>query len=115
MFTPDDPAEPEVTDLSLELAVHKGMTKTVHRIKERGSLKFRNKSKDKILTIASEDDPPPFMVAGCANPQSTFDVPKNDSRTVTIASAYVVGTQFAYTATIDGSLPEDPIVIIDRR
>lgn len=115
MHTPGDPAEPEATDLSLELEVHKGMTKTSHRVKEHATLKFRNKSKVDVLRIESEDDPPPFMVSGCANPQSGFNVPKNDHKFVNVSSAYVVGMQFTYTARIGDSRPEDPIVIIDRR
>lgn len=115
MSMSDDPAEPEVTDLSLELMVHNGMTKSVLKIKERGSLKFRNKSRDNTLRIASNDDPPPFMVPGYADAQSGFDVLKNSHLIVTVSSSYVVGMQFAYTARIGDSLPEDPIVIIDRR
>lgn len=115
MHTTGDPAGPEATDLSLELEVHKGMTKTSHKVKERATLKFRNKSKDEVLRIESEDVPPPFMVSGYANAQSGFDVPKNDQKTVTVSSSYVVGMRFTYTARIGDSNPEDPIVIIDRR
>jgi hypothetical protein len=105
----------DVADVNVELAVHNGMTKTVLRIKVRGSLKFSNSSKDKSLTIASSNVPPPFVVPGCATPQSQFTVPKKDKLTVTVSEAYDLDSYFTYTAQIEGSTAEDPIVIIDRR
>ncbi len=115
MLKPESPAEPTAADLTIELSVHEGMTKTTLRIRERGLLKFHNKSLDQSLRIESADKPPPFMLEGCTEPQSGFDVSPKGHRTVTVSSAYVVEKKFTYTARIGDSIPEDPIVIIDRR
>ena len=115
MSISDDPLEPAETSLSFDLEVHNGRTKTSVRIKERGTLKIKNKSLDKTLRIESADSPPPFMVPGYANAQSGFTVDEDSSVTVTISAAYVDGMRFTYTSTIAGSIPEDPIVIIERR
>jgi hypothetical protein len=115
MPIPDDPIEPAATVLSFELEVHNGMTKKSFRIKERGTLKIRNKSPDAILRIESGDDPPPFDVPGFPAPQSEFTVAAHSTLSVAIAEAYVAGMRFTYQSTIEGSSPEDPIVIIERR
>lgn len=115
MPIPDDPIEPAATVLSFDLEVHNGMTKKSFRIKERGTLKIKNKSPDKILRIESDDDPPPFDVPGYSTPQSEFTVDPHSTRNVTIAETYVDGMRFTYKSEIEGSLPEDPIVIIERR
>lgn len=115
MPIPDDPIEPAATMLSFDLEVHNGMTKKSFRIKERGTLKIKNKSHDKTLRIESDDDPPPFDVSGFSAPQSGFSVDPNSTLNVTIAAAYVHGMRFTYSSKIDGSIPEDPIVIIERR
>ena len=96
-------------------AVESGQTKTVHRVKKGGSLKFKNGSKNKILTIQSPAPQPPLMVTGCADPVSEFTVESDSKKSVTISDAYDVGDMFTYTATIEDSSPEDPIVIIERR
>jgi hypothetical protein len=46
---------------------------------------------------------------------SSFTVPPGASKTVTISESYGDQASFAYTAQIEGSLQEDPIVIIERR
>ena len=111
MTTSDDS---EHADLSIELAVEEGMTKTVHRVKKNGTLKFENGSKDKPLTIRSTARRPPFVLPGCADPQSEFEVPPGTPRIVNVSGAYGLGDYFTYKAQIEGSDPEDPIVIIDR-
>jgi hypothetical protein len=114
MSVMEDPEPLAPTNITIALEVHDGMTKTVHRIKENGELKFRNKSKQNILTITSDNKPAPFMVEGLKDPQSTFTVPADDKVTVRVASEYVFGTRFTYKAQIDGSEAEDPIVIVDH-
>jgi hypothetical protein len=103
-FTPDN--------IWIALEVHNGMTKTVHKIKQNGWLKFRNKSPDKTLTITSANEPP-FLVPGQPGPQSGFVVQPNSHLNVQVASTYGIGDSFAYTAQIEGSTAEDPIVIVD--
>lgn len=115
MPTPADPGEPGLIDLTVELAVELGQTKTVHRIKKGGAFKVRNGSPDATLTIASPAPEPPFVLSGCTSGVSSFVVDPRSSKTVTISEAYDEGASFTYTAQIEGSQPEDPIVIIERR
>jgi len=115
MPVPTDPGDPGLVDLTIELAVESGQTKTVHRIRKGGAFRVKNHSPDKILTIASPAAEPPFVPSGYTNAVSSFDVDAHDSKTVTISEAYDVGASFTYTAQIEGSQPEDPIVIIERR
>jgi hypothetical protein len=115
MPVPADPGEPGLVDLTIELAVEFGQTKTVHRIKKNGTLKVRNGSQDATLTIASPAPEPPFVLSGCTNGVSSFIVDPRSSKTVTISDAYDEGASFTYTAQIEGSQQEDPIVIIERR
>ena len=115
MPTPSDPGEHGHVDLEVELAVELGQTKSVHRIRRGGAFRFRNGSETATLVIASPATEPPFVLEGCATAVSTFDVAPESSRTVTISEAYDDGASFSYTAQIEGSLAEDPIVIIERR
>jgi hypothetical protein len=115
MPAPDDPVEPAATELSFDLEVHNGMTKKSFRIKEGGTLKIRNKSPDAELLIESDDDPPPFDVPGFPCPRRAFTVAAHSTLRVGISAAYVAGMRFTYRSTIQGSTPEDPIVIIERR
>jgi hypothetical protein len=110
-----DPTATLQDDLSVELGVHNGATKTVLRIRKNGTLKFKNKHNPSALTITSEDSPAPFLVPGVGGAQSQFVVPAGENMTVTVSGAYEVGDQFAYKAQIGSTTPEDPIVIVDRR
>lgn len=110
-----DPEETLLDNPSVELGVHNGMTKTVIRIRKKGTIKFKNKHSTSTLTIASPNNPPPFLVPGVSGPQSQFVVPPKDHLTVTISGAYDVGSHFTYTAQVGDSTPEDPVVIVDRR
>lgn len=111
----DECVEPAPMMLSFNLEVHEGMTKTAFRLKERGSLKFTNKSEDKPLQVRSDAKAPPFEVPGVSTPQSGFTVPPGSTLSVTIAAAYEVGSRFTFSSQIEGSKAEDPIVIIERR
>ena len=107
-----EPLTPE--DIWIALEVHNGMTKTVYKIKRHGWLKFKNKSPNKTLTITSGDNPPPFLVEGNPPAQSGFVVPAGSQVKAQVAPSYDVGDRFAYQAQIEGSAPEDPIVIVDQ-
>ncbi|HET8690779.1 MAG TPA: hypothetical protein VFM30_01465 [Steroidobacteraceae bacterium] len=109
------PSGPNHVDLSVELAVESGQTKSVLRIRKGGAFKFRNASETETLTISSPAAEPPFVLDGCSTGVSSFDVPPHGSRTVTISEAYDDGASFSYSAQIEGSMAEDPIVIIERR
>ena len=115
MPTPSDPGEPGLVDLLVEVAIERGQTKTVRRVKKNGTIKFNNVLNDVSLTISSPSTRPPFVLPDCATAASEFTVQARDHLTVTISDAYDVGERFSYTAELEGSMPEDPIVIIERR
>ena len=115
MPTPSDPGEQGQVDLTVELAVELGQTKSVHRLKKGGAFKFKNSSQSATLTIASPAPEPPFVLAGCNTGVSSFNVDPHSSKTVTISEAYDEGASFSYSAQIEGSQADDPIVIIERR
>jgi hypothetical protein len=98
-----------------DFEVHNGTTKMSYRIKERGTLKFKNKSPDKILRIKSDAKRPPFDVPDNSKPQWEFTVDPKSSLSVDIDDAYVHGDCFTYSSQIGESTPDDPIVIIERR
>jgi hypothetical protein len=115
MPTPSGPGEQGPIDLTVELAVEMGQTKSVHRLRNGGKLKFKNSSQSAMLTITSPAPEPPFVLAGCTAGVSSFTVDPGSSRTVMISQAYDEGDSFSYAAQIEGSEAEDPIVIIERR
>ncbi len=113
---PFDPSEPlEDGDLDLELDTLNGKTMSVRRMKRGGKLRFNNKAGTRKLLIMSPATPPPFVVNVGQPPVSWFEVPAGGKVVVTISLTYDLNSQFTYTALIDGSGAEDPIVIIDRR
>lgn len=98
-----------------DFEVHDGKTKVSYRIKERGTLKFKNKSPDQILRIKSDAKRPPFDVPHNSKPQWEFTVGPKSHLSVDIDEAYVHGDCFTYSSQIGGSTADDPIVIIERR
>jgi hypothetical protein len=102
-------------DASVELDDYNGKTMTVHRMKRGGKMRFKNKNLRNELLINSNSSPPPFIVEGSATPRSWFTVARDTPAIVTISDAYDVGMSFTYSAQINGTTAEDPIVIIDRR
>ena len=107
-------AEPAATMLSFDYVVHEGVTKEVFRLKQHGKLKLKNKSSDKILRIEAKAEKPPFVVPDNPTAQSELIVPPNSTIEVTIARNYEPGDSFIFRSQIDGSDPNDPIVIIER-
>jgi len=111
MTVPSDGSDPLL--VTIEVGVEREQTKTVHRVKKGGQIKFK-KLKGRVLTIESPAPVPPFLVDGFPAPQSRFTVTGSEL-TVGVANYYDVGSAFTYAAQIDDSAPEDPIVIIERR
>lgn len=105
--------DPPPTLLSFALEVHEGVTKNSFRIAEGGWLRITNKSPDKPLRIQTKDRPP-FTIPGLEEPQSGFTVPPGRTVNVKINAAYTDGSRFTYSSQIEGSAPDDPIVIIER-
>jgi hypothetical protein len=111
MPVPSDGSDPPL--VTIEVGVEREQTKTVHRVKKDGQIRFK-KSKGLVLTIESPAPDPPFLVPGFAAPQSRFTVTGSEL-IVGVSNKYDVGSAFTYAAQIDDSAPEDPIVIIERR
>lgn len=99
----------------LDYEVHKGKTKLSFRIKEGGTLKFKNKSTTKTLRIKSDAKLAPFDVPGDPEPRWEFTVNPKSNSDVIIDEKYVAGMCFTYSTQIDGATAEDPIVIIERK
>jgi len=99
----------------LDYEVHDGKTKMSFRIKERGTLKFKNKSPDKTLLIKSDPELPPPFVPEDSKPLRELTVGAKSTLDVHIDAAYVAGDCFTYSSQIGESTAEDPIVIIERR
>lgn len=112
--TPDDMTEEERTTASRRIDVDKRGTKTMtrHRMGYRGTLTFNNLSNAPLVITAS--DGAPFEVQGCGDPVGTFSVPAGQETSVRIHGTYSA-EEFYYSARIEGTEAEDPIIIIDRR
>lgn len=106
--------EEEMLSASRHIDVDKVGTKTMtrHRMGYMGTLRFKNWSNLPLVITASEGNP--FLVQGCSDPVSSFTVTGGQEMSVKIHSSYG-GDAFTYSARIDGTEAEDPIVIIDRR
>lgn len=89
-----------------------GKTMTRHRMGYQGVLKFRNWSDKPLVITASACQP--FKLPGCSDAAAEFTVPPETELSVTIHECFSAD-EFAYSARIADSEPEDPIVIIDRR
>ena len=105
--------DPPPTILSFALEVQEGVTKNSFIISEGGWLRIRNKSPDRLLRIQTKDRPP-FYVQGIVEPQAGFTVRPGQTVNVKINAAYTDGMRFTYISQIEGSEPDDPIVIIER-
>jgi hypothetical protein len=102
-------------DLDIEVEAVNGKTMSVRHVKHGGKLRFNNKDRAKKLLIMSPAENPPFVTKESSDPVSWFEVPPGKPKVVTISPYYEPESRFPYTALIDGSAAEDPIVIIDRR
>ena len=113
-LTPDDMTEDERTTASRHIDVDKRGTKTMtrHRMGYRGTLTFKNLSNAPLVITASAGAP--FETQDCGDPVGTFSVPAGQEMSVKIHRTYS-GEEFSYSAQIEGTEAEDPIVIIDRR
>lgn len=115
MPNPDPPESLLDGDLDIELEVYQGKTMSVRRVRHGGKMRFNNKDGAKKLLIMSSAGDPPFVLSEGSTPVSWFEVPAGGQRFVWISSLYLPNSRFTYTAIIDGSSAEDPIVIVDRR
>ena len=108
------PLEPAATTLSFALEVHDGKTKHSFRIQEGGTLKFKNKSKDKDLQIKAKGPSAPFVdVRGDPKPRWDVTIPPGATASVKVSGDYKKGDSFTYSSRIGESEEDDPIVIIE--
>lgn len=115
MPTPDPPESLLDGDLDIEVEVHEGKTMSVRHVKHGGKLRFNNKDGVKKLLVLSSATNPPFVLSEGSDPVSWFEVTAGGQKFVWISPRYLADSRFTYTALIDGSRAEDPIVIVDRR
>ena len=106
--------EEERTTASRYIEVDKRGTKTMtrHRMGYKGNLRFNNLA-DKPCEITASAGKP-FKVPDCDDPVGSFSVPGGVEVSVKIHKLYD-GGEFTYSAQIQDTQAEDPIVIIDRR
>lgn len=104
---------PEELSASRHIDVDKVGTKTMtrHRMGYLGTLRFKNWSNLPLVITASEGNP--FLLQGCGDAVNSFTVMGGQEVSVKIHSGYG-GDAFTYSARIEGTEAEDPIVIIDR-
>lgn len=118
MITPEPPDSSEPADLTIEVQAHDDKTLTVHRIKRGGIIKFHNRDRVHPLTITAlvkSVDADPFIPPDNCDAVSQFRVDPNSHLNVKIANEFDLFAWFYYSAEIQGSAAEDPIVIVDRR
>lgn len=113
-LTPEDMSEEERTNASRYIEVDKRGNKTMtrHRMGYKGNFRINNLSDQPLVITASQGAP--FKVQGCDDPVGSFPVPAGAEVSVKIHRSYD-GGEFTYSAQIEGTEAEDPIVIIDRR
>jgi hypothetical protein len=107
------PGSPAAAGLDIAVVSRNGKTMTQHGMDVKGRLRFRNLS-DATLTITCASGQEPFVVEGCADPVGNFTVPGGGARVVRIAESFKKGDSFVYSAQIDGTEAEDPVIIFDK-
>lgn len=115
MPTPDPTESLLDGDLDIEHRVYNGKTMSVRHVKRGGKLRFNNKDGERKLLIMSPAGNPPFVLSEGSTPVSWFEVRPEETKFVWISPLYGDDSWFTYTAIIDGSTAEDPVVIVDRR
>ena len=91
-----------------------GKTVSNFRLPAKDEIVFINKS-DKVLTVEINKGGPEPPGALCLDgvPQPVFVVGPKAAQALTVCGTYKADT-FKYTATIAGTVAEDPIIIIER-
>ena len=112
---PGSPAAPTSGDLDITVVSRDGKTMTQHVMDPRGRLRFRNLSGGTLMITCTSGHPAPFLLEGCADAVSSFTVQGTEPKVVRIADGLHEGDSITYTAQIEGTTAEDPVVIFDRR
>jgi len=115
MPNPGSPAAPTSGDLDITVVSREGKTMTQHVMDPRGRLTFQNLSGGTLTIICTSGHHAPFLVEGCANPVASFTVQGTEPKVVRIANGLNEGDSIKYTAQIEGTTAEDPVIIFDRR
>jgi hypothetical protein len=115
MPTPGSPAAPISGDLDITVVDRGGTTMTQHAMALSGRLTFQNLSGGTLTITCTSGHHAPFLVEGCANAVASFTVQGTEPKVVRIADGLDVGDSIKYTAQIEGTIKEDPVIIFDRR
>ena len=113
MPTPGTPAAPLSGDLDIEVVSRDGRTMTRHAMALSGRLRFQNLAGG-TLTVTCTSGQQPFVVEGCAEGVASFSVEGTAPKRVRIAAGFEVGDSIKYSAQIEGTTAEDPVIIFDR-
>jgi hypothetical protein len=114
MPNPGTPAPPE-GDLDITVVNRGGRTMTQHAMALSGRLRFRNLAAGTLTVTCTSGHPAPFLVEGCHDPVAGFTVEGTETKVVRIAAGLDLGQSIKYTAEIEGTIAEDPVIIFDRR
>ena len=105
------------TAARLNIHVNDDCGKTVSKfgVDSEGVVEFINDHGTKTLTVSIQTDPGNGTALQCDDePIATFTVTPSGKRAFRIPRNFTAES-FKYTATLEGSEPEDPIIIIERR
>ena len=115
MPNPGSPAAPTSGDLDITVVDRGGRTMTQHAMALSGRLRFQNLSGGTLTITCTSGHPAPFLVEGCAAAVASFTVQGTEPKEVHIADGLHDGGSIKYTAQIEGTTAEDPVIIFDRR
>ncbi len=103
-----------MANLKIRVAEKDGRTVSNFRLRSNDEVVFINRS-DKVLKVEINKNGPESRDALCIDgvPQQEFQVGPKEGTALKICDSYKAET-FKYTATIAGTIPEDPIIIIER-
>ncbi len=115
MPIPGTPGAPISGDLHITVVSRGGRTMTQHAMALSGRLRFQNLAGGTLTVTCTSGHHAPFLVEGCADPVASFTVQGTEPKVVRIADGLDEGDSIKYTAQIEGTTAEDPVIIFDRR
>ncbi len=103
-----------MANMKIKVDEKDGRTVSEFRVSAKDEVVFVNRS-GKPLKVEINKDGQQSRDALCIDgvPQREFQVDPKEGKALKICDAYKAET-FKYTATIAGTIPEDPIIIIER-
>ncbi len=106
----------EEQDLHIHIDDNCGKTVSKFGVGLSKDVVFINDHPSKTLTVSIQTEPKDGKALCCGDEEiETFTVtPRERKKTLSICRTYEAKV-FKYTATLSGSEPEDPVIIIERR